>query len=332
MKTIDGSTKIRFIILTILLVIILVSCYIYHFYHTYNSIKVVAIDTPTVEYGSANYDINDLIKKVDGKIVSIKKDIDTSIVGEQEIIIEVKKENITREIPIIINVVDTSLPVISLKENTITINDGEEYNLNDNIEYVNDLVDGYLSYLDDVNEDSLNYYSFSYDDDLSTVGSHEITVTAKDNAGNTSEMIFTLEVKPTYKTVYRNLSANQYSSSLVSIAYSLIGYPYISGGNGPYGFDCSGFVQYVYAQVGVSVSRSATTQIYDGYAVSYEDAKPGDILSWGYSDGVPTHSALYIGNGQMIHATNPTQGVILSDVASWTRGSGTSVISVRRIL
>ena len=45
-----------------------------------------------------------------------------------------------------------------------------------------------------------------------------------------------------------------------------------------------------------------------------------------------THSALYVGNGMMIHATNPRQGVLLSNIAGWTSGSGTRVITVRRII
>ena len=118
---------------------------------------------------------------------------------------------------------------------------------------------------------------------------------------------------------------------MVKLAYSLIGSPYVAGGTSPSGFDCSGFVQYLYSQIGISVSRSSSTQMYDGVAVSYEAARPGDILIWGYGPGVPTHSAIYVGNGQMVHATNPIQGVIASDVAGWTRGSGTHVIAVRRI-
>ena len=117
----------------------------------------------------------------------------------------------------------------------------------------------------------------------------------------------------------------------MQIAYKYIGYPYVSGANGPYSFDCSGFVQFVYSQVGKSISRSTSTQILDGVGISYDNVQPGDILSWGYTDGVPTHSALYVGNGMMIHAANPSQGVLLSNVAAWTRGSGTRVISVRRI-
>ena len=124
-----------------------------------------------------------------------------------------------------------------------------------------------------------------------------------------------------------NVSGNE----IVKIAYSYLGYPYQSGANGPSAFDCSGFVQYVYSRVGKSVSRSASTQINDGVGISYSDVQPGDILSWGYSNGVVTHSALYVGNGLMIHAANPSQGVILSNVSKWLSGSATTILSVRRI-
>ena len=59
---------------------------------------------------------------------------------------------------------------------------------------------------------------------------------------------------------------------------------------------------------------------------------PGDIISWGYSNGYATHSALYVGNGMMIHAANPSQGVILSNISSWDAGSSDQIISVRRVL
>lgn len=103
------------------------------------------------------------------------------------------------------------------------------------------------------------------------------------------------------------------------------------GANGPYGFDCSGFVQYVYSRLGIYISRSSSTQLYDGVAVSYSDILPGDIINWGYSNGVSTHSALYVGNGKMIHAANPSMGVIISDVGYWLSVSGTQIIGVRRI-
>jgi len=338
MKTIDGSSKIRFLFLVMLSFIMMSSCYIYHNYATYESIKVVVDKAATVEYGSANYNINELIKEVDGEIVSVKKDIDTSVVGEQEIVVEVKKDNVIKEVPFIVVVVDSVAPVINLKEEKITITKGDNLDLSENIDSVIDEVDGEIFYLDNSEViDGKEYYNFSYTDDLDSVGSHNIIVYAVDKYGNYTSRSFTVEVlepepEPVVSApVFRDLPANASANDLVSIAYSLVGSPYVSGANGPYGFDCSGFVQFVYSKVGINVSRSSSTQLHDGFAVSYEDAQPGDILSWGTTDGVATHSAIYVGNGQMVHATNPRQGVIASDVAAWTRGSGSRVISVRRI-
>ena len=343
MKTVDGSSKKKFFYcfsLMIISLIIMISCYVYHNYYTYNSIHVVVNDNASIEYGSANYNIQELIKDIEGEIVSIKQDVDTNVVGEQEVIVEVKKDNIVKDVPIVISVVDTVAPVIQIKEEKITVTSGDDYDLTSNVESVNDSVDGVISYLNEVNEDSRFYYHFTYGEDIDDVGSHEVTLTAKDKNGNVSEVKFTLEVvapkveTPTYvvpsEPVYANLPANASGGDLVSIAYSLVGSPYASGANGPYAFDCSGFVQYVYSQVGIYVSRSSSTQYYDGVAVSYQDAQPGDILSWGHG-GVVTHSALYVGNGMMIHATNPSQGVIASSVAGWESGSIDNLMAVRRI-
>ena len=97
-------------------------------------------------------------------------------------------------------------------------------------------------------------------------------------------------------------------NSIKSIAYSLLGKPYVYGGSSINGFDCSGFVQYVYSLVGVGISRSTYTQLYDGVGVSYADAQPGDIVSYGYN-GYVSHSALYIGNGMIVHASTPELGI-----------------------
>ena len=105
MNSTDGSSKskiVRFLGLLLLSFIMLVSCYVYHNYYTYQSIKVIVEDMPSVEYGSANYNVKEYIKKVDGNIVSIKQDIDVNKLGEQEVILEVKKDNVTKEVPFII--------------------------------------------------------------------------------------------------------------------------------------------------------------------------------------------------------------------------------------
>ena len=153
MKTIDGSSKKRFFYffsLVTISLIIMISCYVYHDYYTYNSINVVVRENAAIEYGSANYNIQELIKDVEGEIVSIKQDVDTNVVGEQEIIVEVKKDNIVKDVPIVISVVDTVAPVIQLKEEKVTITSGDDYDLTSNVESVNDSVDGVISYLNEV--------------------------------------------------------------------------------------------------------------------------------------------------------------------------------------
>lgn len=336
MKAIVCPSKKRLTFLMLIFLLMSLCTYIFNREYTYQAIQVVMSENTAVEYGTANYDIHNYIEKVEGEIISIKKDIDTNVVGEQEAVLEIQKENIVKEVPLVISVIDSVSPTIELKEEKITITQGNDYDLLENIESIKDDIDGDIPFRQELEENSTFYYHLEYDSStIGQVGEHEIKVLAKDKNGNTETSSFILEVvapkRRYYSQTYHNLSANSHSNDLVSIAYSYIGYPYISGSNGPNGFDCSGFVQFVYSKIGTSVSRSTTTQLYDGLGVSYEDAKPGDIIVWGYSGGNATHTALYVGNGTMVHAANPRQGVIESSVAGWLSGSGTQILSIRRI-
>lgn len=335
MNTIIEFSKNKFVSLIFVGFIALMCCYTYKNHITYQSIKVSVKNQAVVEYGSPKYNIEDIVD-VEGEIVSIKQDINTKVLGPQEVVVEVRKDNIIREVPILIEVVDTTAPVINLNNDTIEVEYGSDYNLGDNIKDVIDEIDGEINYqeLSMIGDEyDSPYYTITSESDINAVGEHIVVVKAVDKYGNTSSVNFNLRViEPVYvEKVYSNLPANLNGNNIVSLAYSLLGSRYVSGGNSLSGFDCSGFVQYLYSQYGISVSRSASTQIYDGVAVSYENAQPGDILSWGYDNGVVTHSALYVGNGMMIHAANPSQGVILSDVAAWERGSNITLLSVRRI-
>ncbi len=347
MKTENLPSKRKMLTTILFLFTSLMICYFYEYHKVYASINIAVSKTAVIEYGSPNYDIRTVVDSVDGDIVSIKKDIDTTKVGPQEIIVEVEKNQIIKEVPIIVEVKDTMAPEIQLKAETISLTEGDSFDMLSNLSSVYDKVDGDIAYQQKeiVNQDvDTNYYTVDSNVDSNVPGTYQVTVTAVDQYGNTSsvsyqvtvnekpeEVVTTPTVAPSVPNYNDSYVATGDMNRLVQIAYSLIGSPYVAGGNSPAGFDCSGFVQYVYSQVGISVSRSSSTQLYDGVAVSYENAQPGDVLVWGYGVGSPTHTAIYVGNGQMVHATNPSQGVIASDVAAWTRGSGTHVIAVRRI-
>lgn len=107
-------------------------------------------------------------------------------------------------------------------------------------------------------------------------------------------------------------------AELASFSLKFQGYPYVAGGNTPAGWDCSGFVQYVF-----SLPRTSGAQATVGTPVaSLADAKPGDILANG------THAAIYIGNGQVMNAMNPVQGTAVSDVSVF----GGAGYSIRRVM
>lgn len=311
-------------IATVIVALILLSLSIYTicYREIYDSISISTVKTPIVEYGSANYDIDKLIKNVDGTIVSVKQDIVTDSVGVQELILVVSKGNISKEIPVTIEVKDSIGPEIVIENEVIEIEQGTNYDILSNITNVYDNIDGDISYIDSnsVSDDSCNYYTYYSDFNYNVPGEYVVNINAVDKNSNSTSKTFNIVV-----------NKRSVGDTVSSIAYSLVGSPYIMGANGPYGFDCSGFVQYVYSRLGIYISRSSSTQLYDGVAVSYSDILPGDIINWGYSNGVSTHSALYVGNGKMIHAANTSMGVIISDVGYWLSASGTQIIGVRRI-
>ena len=96
---------------------------------------------------------------------------------------------------------------------------------------------------------------------------------------------------------------------IATLAQTYVGYPYAYGGSSPEGFDCSGFVQYVYQQNGIVLNRTASDQLEDGYRVAYGDMLPGDIVYFG-ADDVVTHVGIYIGDGKFVHAQGYATGVV----------------------
>jgi len=97
-------------------------------------------------------------------------------------------------------------------------------------------------------------------------------------------------------------------AAVASIALRYIGVPYVYGGTTPAGFDCSGFTQYVYAQVGISLPRTSDAQRYAGVVVPASQAQPGDLI-WS-----PGHVGIYLGDGQHIAARQPGTPIYVSPI------------------
>lgn len=116
---------------------------------------------------------------------------------------------------------------------------------------------------------------------------------------------------------YSSSGSNTLGDQVAAYAMQFEGYSYVYGGASPStGFDCSGMVYYIYKQFGYNVGRTSTCQYENGYPhVSRSELQPGDIIIFTrtYTADFPaTHSAIYIGNGQFIHAANSSSGVVVT--------------------
>lgn len=106
------------------------------------------------------------------------------------------------------------------------------------------------------------------------------------------------------------------ATGVLGIAEQYLGVPYKWGGTKPAGFDCSGFVQYVFAKAGVSLPRTTTQQERVGTVIPVSQAQPGDLLFWG-ARGSSYHVAIYMGNGRYINAPAPGQNVSESSISTY---------------
>lgn len=100
----------------------------------------------------------------------------------------------------------------------------------------------------------------------------------------------------------------------VDYAMQFLGNPYVWGGTNPHtGADCSGFTQYVLKNgAGVSLNRTSREQAKQGVAITSEALQPGDLIFYGSNKGSINHVSMYIGNGQVIHASSKRTGIKIS--------------------
>ena len=146
----------------------------------------------------------------------------------------------------------------------------------------------------------------------------DLTEIPYENADSKKEPLFFVNGKSTGVTPSAAVlkGESNIASKIISKAKSYLGTPYVWGGTSPKGFDCSGLVQYVFKQNGISLPRTTTDQVKVGSYVSKANLQPGDLvfLQNTYRQGV-SHVGIYIGDGQMIHASS-SKGVVISSLST----------------
>lgn len=118
-------------------------------------------------------------------------------------------------------------------------------------------------------------------------------------------------IEPTEEEVTATPAASGVGAQAVEMAMQYLGCPYVYGAAGPKSFDCSGFTYYIYGKLGYSINRTASTQFNgNGVSISRENLQPGDLVffrEFGSSKSA-THVGMYIGNGEIIHASSSKSG------------------------
>ena len=154
----------------------------------YDSLNISISSVTEIEYGTANYNPQELVENVEeGVIRNYTKTVDTSTVGTKELIFEVGKDDIVKEIKVTVEVKDTKAPEITVTKDSVNIYQGYNYDVQENIESVKDLVDGDISYNDGStvgSEESVSYYTVDSALDYNKVGSYPVTIRAVDKNAN----------------------------------------------------------------------------------------------------------------------------------------------------
>ena len=126
------------------------------------------------------------------------------------------------------------------------------------------------------------------------------------------------------------VSTEDLADRIITEALKYKGTPYSYGSKGPRAFDCSGFTSYIYKQFGVTLNRSSKDQVNNGVAVSKSNLQQGDLVFFSTNGVYPTHVGIYIGDGNIVHASTAKDGVKISSLhASYYT---TNYFAARRIV
>jgi len=125
------------------------------------------------------------------------------------------------------------------------------------------------------------------------------------------------------------LKGERGGDAIARLALSLLGTPYRAGGSDPSGFDCSGFVDYVFAQYAVLLPRTVSDLAHEGTPVDPADIQAGDLVFFSTVAAGPSHVGIALGDGTFVHAPNTSGEVRVEPLESpyWA----TRLVSIRRV-
>ena len=135
--------------------------------------------------------------------------------------------------------------------------------------------------------------------------------------------------KSSYKSPANLTSQTSKASAIIATGKQYIGVPYRYGGTTPAGFDCSGFVQYVFSKNGIGLPRVSRDQFQVGSSVSFSNLQPGDLVFFSLAkNGVVDHEGIYVGNNQFLNAAS-SRGVTIYSLGSYWQSA---YVGAKRVL
>ena len=170
-----------------------------------------------------------------------------------------------------------------------------------------DNADAYEDYTDNTYQDDT-----SYDDSSSDDGSYDDSSSSDDGSYDDSSSSDDGSYDDSSSAGSDDSSYSSTGSEIVNFAVQFVGNPYVWGGTSlTNGADCSGFTQSVFANFGISLPRTAAEQCGSGTPVDLGSIQPGDLLFYDGGSGIG-HVSIYMGNGQVVHASNASTGITIS--------------------